>query len=66
MQAVDKLMEAMHMKEQIAGSTNRMMNVQLQSMPQLAPYKGTMSEFFDKYVSWKNSRMTLRRCTKIC
>ena len=44
--AVNELVEVMHLKDQITESANRMLNLQIQAMPQMAPYKDTMSEFF--------------------
>ena len=53
MQAVDELMDAMHMKQQVEESAERMLKVQAQSMPQIAQYKDVMEAFFDKYINWE-------------
>lgn len=45
MQAADELMEAMHREGQIVEPANRIMNLQIQPIPQLAPFTDTMSEF---------------------
>ena len=53
MQAVDELMETMHMEQQIKESADRMLKVQAQSMPQMAQYQDVMKEFFNKYITWE-------------
>ena len=53
-QAVNELMEAMDMENQISESADRMLNLQAQAMPQMAAYKDVMSDFFHKYINWEN------------
>ncbi|WP_138429143.1 DUF2059 domain-containing protein [Fodinibius saliphilus] len=54
MQAVNELMEVMHMKEQITESADRMLKLQVQASPQMAQHQDIMSDFFHKYINWKN------------
>ena len=53
-QAINKLMEVMHMEKQIEESSEKMFELQAQAMPQLTQYKDVMLGFFRKYINWKN------------
>jgi len=50
--AVESLMSAMKMESSIKTGINQMLELQLQASPQLAPFKDTVREFFEKYLSW--------------
>lgn len=64
MQAVNKLMEAMDMENQISESADRMLNLQAQAMPQMAAYKDVMSDFFHKYINWENLSDDIKKVYK--
>jgi hypothetical protein len=51
-QAVEKLLGAMKMESSLKTGIDKMMEIQLQSAPQLAPFKDTVRAFFDKHMSW--------------
>ena len=64
MQAVNELMEAMHMEQQLKESTERTIKVQAQSMPQVAQYQDVMKEFFNKYITWEKLGDDIKKAYK--
>ncbi len=50
--AAEKLLDSMNMEYTLAQSIEQMLNMQLQQNPAMAPYKGVMSQFLKKHMSY--------------
>jgi|AntRauTorcE11897_2_1112592.scaffolds.fasta_scaffold27034_2 hypothetical protein len=53
MQAVNELVDVMHMEQQMNESAERMFEMQAKQMPQIKQYEDVMMEFFNKYITWE-------------
>ena len=51
-QAIDDLMEVLNFEKQLEQSAERMFDMQVKAMPQIAQFKDVMMDFFDKHVTW--------------
>ena len=52
--ATHELLQAMHLDKTFEESMEKMIDVQLQQNPAIAPFKNVMLEFFSKYMSWES------------
>lgn len=49
---VQHLMQVTHVREMMEQSSEAILNSQLQQMPQLVPYAGTLREFYHEQMNW--------------
>ena len=49
---VEQLFKATNMQEGFDSTCNEIIDMQLKSNPMMAPFKGAITEFFNKYMSW--------------
>ena len=52
--AAKKLINAMNIPEMMDKGLEQMVDVQVRQQPQLQPFRDTMLQFLQKYVSWQN------------
>ncbi|CAA0101748.1 Uncharacterised protein [Halioglobus japonicus] len=55
----EKLLQTMGTEAALEQSMSQMIDVQLQQNPALAPYKGVMMEFFNKYTSYNSLKLEM-------
>ena len=58
-QEAEKLLEVTNMEGVLKQSIEQMLDIQIQSAPQLVPYKNIMLEFLEKYMSYENLKPDL-------
>ena len=52
MQAVNEFIEVTQMKGNLGQASERMINLQIEAMPQMAQFKDVLIKFHNKYVTW--------------
>lgn len=53
LKAAADLMQVMHTEKSLHDAVTASFDVQIQNKPELAPYRGAMQQFADKYVTWE-------------
>lgn len=59
MKEAEQLLQIMGTEAALEQSMSQMVDVQLQQNPALAPYKGVMMEFFNKYTSYDSLKLEM-------
>ena len=61
MKEAEQLLQTMGTEAALEQSMEQMVDVQLQQNPALAPYKGVMMDFFNKYTSYNSLKLEMAK-----
>lgn len=56
---IEKLLEVTQVEEKLTQIIDQMLDAQVQQMPSLAPYRGVMQKFFNKYLNFETMKPQL-------